>query len=80
MVLEVVVGEFVGQPEFRECGPVTAATVDAQRGSPPVAALAFVVARLDEAADLELAILDVSGIGSAGTTAAFSYAVWMMSR
>ncbi|MFJ9590820.1 hypothetical protein [Streptomyces acidicola] len=57
VVLELVVGELARQPEFLDFVPAAPAAVDTQRCGPPVAALAFVVARLDGAADLELAPL-----------------------
>src|SRR5262249_38992325 len=61
VVLELVVGELAGQPEFLDLVPVAPAAVDTQRCGPPVAALTFVVTRLDDAADLELTPLDVVG-------------------
>ena len=78
-VLEVVVAKVAGQPERLDVAPVAAAPVDAQGCGAAGAAVAFVVAGLDLAADFELAVT-WSGMGSAGTMATFSYAVWMRSR
>ncbi|MFF7892428.1 hypothetical protein ACFZDI_11020 [Streptomyces sp. NPDC007907] len=72
VVFEVVVGELAGEPGFLDGVPVAPAAVNAERSGPPVAAFAFVVAGLDDAADLVLAPLMWSGSGSAGTTATFS--------
>jgi hypothetical protein len=61
VVLELVVGELARRPQFLDRVPVAAGGVDAQGGGPSGAALAFVVAGLDDAADLVLAALDVVG-------------------
>ncbi|MDQ0937248.1 hypothetical protein [Streptomyces turgidiscabies] len=61
--LELVVGEFAGEPEFLDRVPVAAAGVDAQGCGVAGAAFAFVVAGLDDAADLVLAPFDVVGDG-----------------
>ncbi|MGW0902975.1 hypothetical protein [Streptomyces sp. NPDC002853] len=61
VVLELVVGEFPGEPEFLDLVPVAPAAVDAQGRGGPGAARAFVVAGFDVAADLELALFEVGG-------------------
>ncbi|MEU0390972.1 hypothetical protein [Streptomyces chartreusis] len=61
VVLELVVGELAGEPEFLDLVPVAAASVNPQGRGLSCAALAFIVARLDDAADLELAVPDVVG-------------------
>ncbi|MEV5788046.1 hypothetical protein AB0L42_45080 [Streptomyces sp. NPDC052287] len=65
-VLEVVVTQVAGQPERLGVAPVPAACVDAQRGGSAGAAFAFVGARLDEATDFELPVLDCAGDGVGG--------------
>ncbi|MCX5255060.1 hypothetical protein OOK27_12990 [Streptomyces canus] len=62
VVLELVVGEFTGEPEGLDLIPVAPAAGDPQGRGVPGAAGAFVIAGLDDAADLVLAPLDMTGI------------------
>ncbi|MFF0097178.1 hypothetical protein ACFYSF_45755 [Streptomyces canus] len=61
VVLELVVGEFAGEPEFLDRVPVAPAAVDPQGRGVDGAARAYVVAGFDDAADLVLAVCDVVG-------------------
>src|SRR5690242_4639206 len=61
VVLELVVGEFAGEPEFLDRVPVAPAAVDTKRRGIRGAARTDVVTGFDDAADLVLAVRDVVG-------------------
>ncbi|MFF3343600.1 hypothetical protein [Streptomyces flavidovirens] len=49
MILELVVGELTGEPEFLDLVPVAPAPVDAQGRGLGSAAMPFVISRSDDA-------------------------------